>query len=44
MGLMGLDMPPSLAKGFILGDSVIRKYYTHFDVGNNRVGFAKAID
>lgn len=42
LGLMGMDFPPHLAGSIILGDSFIKAYYTHFDLGNNRVGFAKA--
>jgi len=39
---MAMDLPPQLANTFILGDSFLKKYYTHFDVANKRVGFAKA--
>ncbi|EGR32788.1 hypothetical protein IMG5_070700, partial [Ichthyophthirius multifiliis] len=42
LGLQGLDMPGPLAQAFILGDSFIHKYYTHFDQANKRVGFALA--
>ncbi len=35
-------MPGPLANAFILGDSFIHKYYTHFDMTNKRVGFALA--
>jgi len=42
VGIMGLDLPPSLGEAFIIGDSFIKTYYTHFDVENSRVGFAKA--
>ena len=42
LGLQGMDLPPQLAGTIILGDSFIKAYYTHFDLGNNRVGFAKA--
>jgi saccharopepsin len=33
VGIMGLDLPPSLGEAFIIGDSFIKTYYTHFDVG-----------
>jgi len=42
VGIIGLDLPPSLGTAFILGDTFIKTYYTHFDVGGARVGFAKA--
>jgi cathepsin D len=42
LGLQGIDFPPHLAGSIILGDSFIKAYYTHFDLGNNRVGFAKS--
>ena len=42
VGLIGLDLPPQLGEAFILGDSFIKTYYTHFDVANSQVGFAKA--
>jgi cathepsin D len=41
---MALDLPEHLANSFILGDSFIKRYYTHFDMGNARVGFAEALD
>ncbi len=42
IGLIGLDLPPQLGESFILGDSFIKAYYTHFDVQGKRVGFATA--
>jgi len=42
VGIIGLDLPPSFGAAFILGDTFIKTYYTHFDVENARVGFAPA--
>lgn len=43
VGILGMDLPPQLGEAFILGDSFIKTFYTHFDVKNGRVGFARAI-
>lgn len=40
LGLIGMDLPPQLGNAFILGDSFMKTYYTHFDMTNKRVGFA----
>lgn len=43
--LLPLDLPPALGpKVFIWGEPVLRRYYTVYDVGQKRVGFAKARD
>lgn len=36
---MALDMDINF---IIMGDSFLKKYYTHFDVAGSRVGFAAA--
>jgi len=41
LGIAGMDLPEPL---WILGDVIMRDFYTIFDIANARVGFAKLYD
>ncbi|KAK7203795.1 aspartic peptidase domain-containing protein [Myxozyma melibiosi] len=39
---MGMDFPEPVGPLVILGDAFLRKWYSIYDIGNNRVGLAQA--
>ncbi|KAI9218875.1 aspartic peptidase domain-containing protein [Blastocladiella britannica] len=39
-GFMGIEMPPQLGQLWIVGDVFLRRYFTVYDHGKARVGFA----